>query len=165
MEFQVRVTVDLGDKTLGMFNALIGNNPSSGAGVEVVTVEEQALPETTPALGYQRPRREKTVTKVEKAETKTEPEAIPEKVPAPTLLSEPETTIEVDYSAAKLDAIKAEVTKHAKKGKSADIKQMLAHFGAGRASELTPEVYDEFYAAIQRYGEGVPVADLFLALD
>ncbi len=59
---------------------------------------------------------------------------------------------------AKLEAIKTEVTKHTKKGKSADIKALLTHFDAGRASELAPEQYGDFYNAILRYGKGESVA-------
>lgn len=58
---------------------------------------------------------------------------------------------------AKLEAIKTEVTKHTKKGKSADIKALLTAFDAGRASELATDRYDEFYTAIVRYGKGESV--------
>lgn len=67
--------------------------------------------------------------------------------------------------AAKLEAIKAEVTKHTKKGKSADIKFLLANFDAGRASELSTEQYDAFFDAITRYGAGEAATDIFPALD
>ena len=66
---------------------------------------------------------------------------------------------------AKLEAIKAEVTKHTKKGKSADIKFLLANFDAGRASELSKEQYDAFFDAITRYGAGEAATDIFPALD
>lgn len=66
---------------------------------------------------------------------------------------------------AKLEAIKAEVTKHTKKGKSADIKFLLANFDAGRASELATEQYDAFFDAITRYGAGEAATDIFPALD
>ncbi|MFK2122529.1 hypothetical protein ACIXHP_15450 [Bacteroides fragilis] len=66
---------------------------------------------------------------------------------------------------AKLEAIKAEVTKHTKKGKSADIKFLLANFDAGRASELSTEQYDAFFDAITRYGAGEAATDIFPALD
>lgn len=66
---------------------------------------------------------------------------------------------------AKLEAIKAEVTKHTKKGKSTDIKFLLANFDAGRASELSTEQYDAFFDAITRYGAGEAATDIFPALD
>ena len=66
---------------------------------------------------------------------------------------------------AKLEAIKAEVTKHTKKGKSADIKFLLANFDAGRASELSTEQYDAFFDAITRYGAGEAATDISPALD
>ena len=62
---------------------------------------------------------------------------------------------------AKLEAIKTEVTKHTKKGKSADIKFLLANFDAGRASELATEDYDAFFDAITRYGKGENVDKIF----
>jgi hypothetical protein len=60
-----------------------------------------------------------------------------------------------------LEAIKAAVSKHVKKGKSADIKFMLAHFDASRASELDPKHYGAFYEALGRYGKGEKPAELF----
>ena len=72
-----------------------------------------------------------------------------------------ETSFEKMNDDAKLEAIKAEVTKQTKNKKGADIKFMLAQFDANRASELAPEHYNDFYAAILRYGKGEAVTDIF----
>lgn len=59
--------------------------------------------------------------------------------------------------AGQLAAIQTEVTRHAKKGKTADVKAILVHFGAGKASELDAERYGEVYDAFVRYGKGETV--------
>lgn len=65
---------------------------------------------------------------------------------------------------AKLEAIKAEVTKQTKNKKGADVKWMLAQFNAAsvsKAEPLEPEDYDAFYDAITRYGKGEALTDIF----
>lgn len=65
---------------------------------------------------------------------------------------------------AKLEAIKAEVTKQTKNKKGADVKWMLAQFNAAsvsKAEPLEPEDYDAFYDAIIRYGKGEALTDIF----
>jgi hypothetical protein len=133
MEATVRVTVELGATTTALLSALIGGaKPTAPA----------AKPESA----------------------KAEPEAKEEKPkagrPAKTEAPKKEEAA-ADFDSldddAKLEAIKTEVTKHTKKGKSADIKALLTGFDAGRASELDAERYGDFYAAIQRYGKGETV--------
>lgn len=53
-----------------------------------------------------------------------------------------------------LDEIKTEVAKFVKKGYSADVKALLAHFDAPRVSMLKPEQFAEFRAAVDRYARG-----------
>lgn len=55
---------------------------------------------------------------------------------------------------AQLEAIKKEVTKHTKKGKTSDIKQLLGLFDVGRASDLDPATYGEFFELVKRYSGG-----------
>ena len=65
---------------------------------------------------------------------------------------------------AKLEAIKAEVTRHTKNRKGADIKWMLAQFNASSVSKIDPidpKDYDAFYNAIMRYGAGEALTDIF----
>lgn len=66
---------------------------------------------------------------------------------------------------AKLGALKAEVTKHTKKGKSADIKFILAQYDAPKTSVMDATHYDAFYAALQRYGKGETVEEIFPSED
>lgn len=61
---------------------------------------------------------------------------------------------------AQLEAIKTEVTKHTKKGKSADIKALLAGWGVTRASELTTDQYQGFFDGVVGYGAGETVEAL-----
>ena len=55
---------------------------------------------------------------------------------------------------AQLEAIKKEATKHTKKGKTSDIKQLLGLFDVGRASDLYPATYGEFFELVKRYSGG-----------
>lgn len=64
----------------------------------------------------------------------------------------------------KIEQIKAEVTKHTKRGKSSDIKALLTFVGAGRVSELQGDDIDTFMALVQRYGKGETV-DALTSLD
>lgn len=61
---------------------------------------------------------------------------------------------------AQLEEIKVQVTKHTKKGKSADIKTLLSGFGANRASELATSDYQGFYDAVARYSAGEDVNEI-----
>lgn len=129
MEFQVKHIVELGPQTAALLATLTGG-----------TAKESKQPVES-----------KPVPKAEKP-------VLEEKPKAPKAPAKPAAE---DFDAldddAKLEAIKTEVTKHTKKGKSADIKALLTHFDAGRASELAVEQYGEFYQAIKRYGAGETV--------
>lgn len=72
---------------------------------------------------------------------------------------------EVDFAdldaEAQLDTLKNNVTKHTKKGKSADIKALLSNFGAERVSVLEVEHYSDFNDVLNRYTAGESVEDIF----
>lgn len=147
MDVNVKVTVDLGEKTVALLTGgMVVNTPTT----KVEPKEETAAPKP----------------EAPKADvSKTEPEK-----PTRTRRTKEQIAAEEARTAdgwdemdddAKLEAIKAEVTKHAKKGKSADIKFLLSNFDAGRASELAPEDYDAFFDAITRYGKGESVDKIF----
>jgi len=131
MEATLKVTVDLGETTKSFLSAFVGGGQVSAP--KPVKTEAPAK------------------TEVPAPVAKTE---APAKVETPK--AEKANFADLDDD-AKLEAIKTEVIKHTKKGKSADIKALLTHFDAGRASELAPEVYGDFYNAIQRYGKGETV--------
>jgi hypothetical protein len=63
-----------------------------------------------------------------------------------------------------IEAIKAEVTKHTKRGKSGDIKALLTFVGAERVSNLQGDDIAAFMALVQRYGAGETV-DALTSLD
>lgn len=67
--------------------------------------------------------------------------------------------------ADQLEALKAHATKHTKKGKTADIKALVANYGAERVSDLDPEYYIEFNEVLTRYSEGESVEDIFPNVD
>lgn len=141
--FEVKVTVDLGEKTLALLSGgiAIANNAKVKEPAKGVDFDAKELVEAPKPEPEKRTRRTKEQIAAEEAKTANGWD-------------------EMDDD-AKLEAIKAEVTKHTKKGKSADIKFLLSNFDAGRASELTPEDYDAFFDAITRYGKGENVEAIF----
>lgn len=59
-----------------------------------------------------------------------------------------------------LEAIQKVVVRHTKKGKTADIRQLLGLFDVRKASELDEESYSQFYDLINRYAGGEEVEDI-----
>ena len=140
MEVNVKVVVDLGEKTVALLTGgMAVNAPIQKVAPKVEAPKAEAI-KAEPEKPT-RTRRTKEQIAAEEAQTANGWD-------------------EMDDD-AKLEAIKAEVTKHTKKGKSADIKFLLAQFEAGRASELAPEDYDAFFDAITRYGKGESVDKIF----
>lgn len=143
---EIKVTVELGPKTFALLNGF--NAQVVGAEKENITVEKVEADEAAPTEKPKQTRTRTSKAKEEAAETSKE-----------TATTKVEAFEDLDDD-AKLEAIKAEVTKHTKKGKSADIKALLLGFDANRASELAPEDYDAFYDAVKRYGAGESVDDI-----
>lgn len=152
MDVNVKVTVDLGEKTVALLTGgMVANDPTP-----MVEPKAEALKKEAAAPKPEAPKADVSKTEPEKP---TRTRRTKEQIAA----EEAQTANgwdEMDDD-AKLEAIKAEVTKHTKKGKSADIKFLLSNFEAGRASELAPEDYDAFFDAITRYGKGESVETLF----
>lgn len=146
MEFSLKVDVNLGERTLAFLNGIF-----TGATAAKVVTESKPAETVKDAPKPAAPAAPVAPAKAQRATA-----------PKPAALEKPAFS-DLDDD-AKLEAIKAEVTKHTKKGKSADIKFLLANFDAGRASELAPEQYDAFFDAITRYGAGEAVTDIFPAL-
>lgn len=173
MDINVKVTVDLGDKTLALVNGTLAANAAVEQASNAVKAVAEKYADDAPAqIGYTaNDRTAVKTTPVEEAPKRTrrtkaeieaakEPEAVKEPEPAP--VEEPDAPAE---SADKLEAIKAEVTKYVKKGNSADIKTLLSHFGAPKASELAVADYDAFRAMLDRYGKGESIADIIAGND
>lgn len=176
MNFQVNVTVDLGDKTInllkgGIFAKTETTEAKKPEREKLNTSSEEYKERIIPnALESEEVRRalaekEEPAPEQPKTEAKENPKPEPKK-------RRTKEEIEADSAKAaegwdamdedeQLEAIKAEVTRHVKKGKSADIKFMLSHFDADRASSLNPEDYKAFFDAVQRYGNGESVTDIF----
>lgn len=164
MDINVKVTVDLGDKTWALVNGAFAANTAIERASNTVhavldkyaaDAPEAVKPAPEPAPADEAPKRTRRV----KAETEASKELEPVKVP--------ETAPEAKQAAPadKLEMIKAKVTAYVKKGNSADIKTLLAHFGAPKASELAVADYDAFSAMLDRYGKGEPMADIIAGND
>lgn len=142
--FEVKVTVDLGEKTLALLTGFaIANKVNEPIAVEAAKPEE-VKPEPKPEVVKEEPKRTRRTKEQIAAEE--------------ARIADGWDDMDED---AKLEAIKAEVTKNTKKGNSADVKLMLSNFDAGRASELSPSDYDAFYDAIIRYGKGETLDAIF----
>lgn len=150
MDVNVKVTVDLGEKTVALLTGgMVVNAPTPK-----VEPKAEALKEETAAPKPEAPKADVSKTEPEKRTRRTKEQIAAEEAQTANGWDEMDDD-------AKLEAIKAEVTKHTKKGKSADIKFLLSNFDAGRASELAPEDYDAFFDAITRYGKGESVEKIF----
>lgn len=145
--FEIKVIVDLGEKTVALLTGGIAL-ASAPKAKEPLAVEAATPKEVADA------------PKVDLA--KKEPEKRTRRTKEQIAAEEAQTANGWDDmdNDTKLEALKAEVTKHTKRGKSADIKFLLAHFEAGRASELSPEDY-AFFDAVTRYGKGESVETIF----
>lgn len=150
---EIKVTVELGPQTFALINGF-----STAKALEMPKQVVETAEEVAPLAEKPKQTRTRATAKVEPSQDEAPKEvAAPvEEVPAST---KPETFTDLDDD-AKLDAIKAEVTKHTKKGKSADIKALLGGFNANRASELASEDYDAFFDGVKRYGAGESVDDI-----
>jgi hypothetical protein len=142
---EIKVTVELGPQTFALIN-----------GFSASTTKTAVTEEVAPLVEKPKQPRTRATAKVEPVQEEAPKEVAAPVEEAPT---KSETFADLDDD-AKLDAIKAEVTKHTKKGKSADIKALLGGFDANRASELAPEDYDAFYDGVKRYGAGESVDDI-----
>lgn len=182
---EIKVTVELGEKTVNLLQNLLVSGGGALAGKTFkpggVTVgpdhaeapkgqadlftqeagEVEKAPEAEKvAPAKTRTRRSKAEIEAEKelAAQEAEAEKTPEvKTEAPKKDEAPDFA-DMDED-AQLEEIKAYVTRNTKKGKSADVKALLAFMDAGRASELAPDQYVDFYDLIVRYtaGEAVDV--------
>lgn len=171
MDVNVKVTVDLGDRTMSLFNGISSADKAVETATETISKVladcEAEAPVEMFARTFVKKQDEMPAQTGGPEPTPETPKEEPKKSTRRTkeqIAAEKAATVngwdDMDDD-AKLEAIKSEVTKHTKKGKSADIKFLLANFDAGRASELATEDYDAFFAAITRYGNGETVETIF----
>lgn len=169
MDVNVKVTVDLGEKTLTVLSGLLGQNATTAKPVaELFPTEKADAPADeapAPAKSAEtRVRRSAAQIAADKAAAEAKTPAKEEAAPAKEEAREkPADFADLDEE-AQAEEIKTMVTRNVKKGKSADVKKMLAHFEASRASELAPDQYGDFYEMIKAYGAGASV-DSLTALD
>jgi hypothetical protein len=141
--FEIKLTVDLGDKTISLVNGIIAiakgaeEAPKANQNAPVIELNVKASPERSAKLSGSSQK---------------------EIVSGST---EKDSSWEHLDDDVRLDAIRDQVTKNTSKGKSADVVSLLSHFDAKRASELAPEDYDAFYSAIIRYGRGESIEQIF----
>lgn len=155
--FEVKVTVDLGERTVALLTGIMSSKVSNAVEVKPTEVKPtEVKPTEAKPIEVQKPVEVENPTQkpAEPAKRRTKDQVAAERE---------ETQIKWDGmdDDDRLEAIKTEVTRHTKKGKSADIKFLLAQFDAGRASELSTKDYEPFYNAVLRYGAGEKVDQIF----
>ena len=183
MEVNVRVTVDLGDRTMSLLGGVMAANSAITDATNTCSRVLEKYADPTPAAVTAAPQPEAEAPQPEKpARTRRtkeqiaadnaaagkpqleEPAAEPVKVSAPTPQPDPSVDFDDLEDAEKLDALRDKVAEYTKKGKSADIRFILAQFDArsiSQAEPLDPKHYGDFYAALERYGKGESVTDIF----
>ena len=168
MEVKVNVNIELGQTTINALAGILGGAVVTAKAAVVEAPAEEK--EKTPAKVASKPAAKPAPKAVEEEEAEEEAKPVAAK-PAPKAVEEEEAkpvaakakpvAEEEDFNEldedAQLEAIKKEVTKHTKKGKTSDIKQLLGLFDVGRASDLDPATYGEFFELVKRYsgGEGI----------
>lgn len=168
MEVKVNVNIELGQNTINALAGILGGAVvTAKAAVKEAPAEEK---EKTPAKVASKPAAKPAPKAVEEEAEEVEAKPAPKATPAPKAaapkpaakakpVAEEEDFNELDED-AQLDAIKKEVTKHTKKGKTSDIKQLLGLFDVAKASDLDPATYGEFYDLVKRYGAGETAEDI-----
>lgn len=160
MNIQIQLIGDITDaKMIQVLNALAGGNqvtaaPKKAAAAPAAKVDED---EDAPAEAAA------PAAKAAKPAAKAgKPAAKAAKPAAPATMTDDERieALEAQDADEQLATVQAEVTKHSKKGKTADIKKLLAIFDAPKVSELDPSTYGEFYGLVLRFGAGESADDI-----
>lgn len=126
---------------------------------KAATAADTAAAAATPSSGTTTPAPKAAAPKPAAKAAAPAPKAA---TPAPKPAAAPADVAFEDLDdAAKLEALKAAVTKHTKKGKSKDIKLLLSPYAVERVSDLQAEDFDGFYDVITRYTDGETVGDIF----
>lgn len=186
MEVQVKVTVELSEDTKQFIGGILGGVKAAPAAkapaAKEVAKEEKApakeaeavaVADEAPARGRRRAAaKEEAPAKEAKAPAKEavkEAEAAPARRRRAAAKEEAPAADDVAFEDLSTDDqladLQKRITKHTKKGKTADIKELLSVFDAGRASELGAKDYVEFSDALARYDAGETVDEIFPQLD
>lgn len=186
MEVQVKVTVELSEDTKQFISGVLGGAKAAPAAkapkAEAPVKDEAKAPakeaeavEEAPARGRRRAAAKEEVAEAPAKEAKAPAkEAAKEEPAAPArrrraAAKEEPATEDVAFEDLSTDDqladLQKRITKHTKKGKTSDIKEMLSVFDAGRASELDVKDYVEFSDALARYDAGEGVDEIFPQID
>lgn len=161
MEIKLNVTVDLSDNAKNFLSAVLTGGQAKVASKEVAT---KAAPKVAkPAIDEPEAEEETApVKKVTKAvETKPAKSAETAKKPAIKKPAKEEAPAFEDMNEdEQLEAIRTIVTRHSKKGKTKDIKALLAAFGVERAGDLDKTDYADAFDALTRYDGGESIDDI-----
>lgn len=165
MNIELKLVGELNDATMvSVLNVLTGAEaPAAKQAAKAPAAKKQAEPADDTE------EEEPTKTAKSAAPAKKAPAAAPKqaaKAPAKpaakaTVSDEDKVeALEAQDEEDQLATIQAEITKHTKKGKTADIKKLLAIYGAPKASELDPSTYSEFYGLVLRFAGGEAADDI-----
>lgn len=178
MEVNVKVTVDLGDRTMSLLGGVMAANNGIAKATDTVNKvlakdDDEPAGQTTvaPAEKPAAPRSRRTKEQIGDDESKkigaAEQKVVKVQAPKPE-----DDAASTDFASLsdedKIDVLRTKVASHTKKGKSADIRFMLAQFDASTVSQnnpLKPEDYNAFNEALDRYSAGESVTDIFPELN
>lgn len=161
------LSTDLGKAVIVAIAGVLGGGAAVTSAATAPKIAKAAAPaaaSATPTSGATTPAPKAAAPKADPA-----PAAAPKPAaakPAPKAAApKPAAPAAVEFAdlddAGKLEALKAHVTKHTKKGKSKDIRLLLTPYEVERAGDLKPEDYDGFNEVLQRYTDGESVTDIF----
>ena len=190
MEVKVTVTHELGEATKSFIAGLVGGQvaaPAKAAKSTTASKEkhDEGVEEEKPtATRTRRGGAATTSSKAKDEEAEEEDEAPKGRTRRSTAAKEEEKPAAKTRTRSKardedeapkfedmsedeqLNEIKAKVTLTTKKkGGADDVRELLGVFDAGRASELDPKDYVEFYDVLNRYRAGESVDEIFPQVD
>lgn len=157
MNVEIKLVGEINDaKMQNVLNVLTSNNQ--------VAASKAVAPAAAKAV------KAETAAQTEEEETETTAKAAPKAAakpaaakapaakaakPAAAVTEDPQEALDAMEDAdEQLAYIQAEVTKLSKKGKTADIKKLLALFDSPKVSELDPATYSEFFSLVLRFKGG-----------
>lgn len=159
MEVNVKVTHEMGDAAKKFLTDLIA------AANGVAPAEAKAKPAEAPKEEEAKPATRRRAAEVE-VPKEEEAKPVTRRRRTAAAPKEDEAPAFEDMSTDdQLADIQKRITKHTKKGKTADIKELLGIFDAGRASELSAKDYADFSDALNRYDAGETIDEIFPQMD
>jgi pyruvate/2-oxoglutarate dehydrogenase complex dihydrolipoamide acyltransferase (E2) component len=154
MNVELKLQGELNDATMiAVLGVLTGDNApvakKAAAPAAQAEKAEPAAKAAAPAAKAATPAKAAPAAKAEKA--------TPAKAAKPAQLSDEDKIAEMvalGDAEEQLAYIQTDVTKLTKKGKTADVKKLLAIYDSPKVSELDPAVYEDFYGLLLRFAGG-----------